>query len=984
MTVARPGDWLFSLGRPSIAVAVLLFATPLLVRALDPSKAVTQYAAEVWNAEAGLPLGAVSVLAQTPDGYLWAGTSEGLARFDGARFTVFTPGSAEGLASNYITALAVDARGALWIGTANGLSRYAEGTFEKFTTVEGLGHDVVHCIESGGDGSLWVGTNGGGLSWFDGGKFRTLTSRDGLLSDTVTSLALDADGRLWIGTLAGVNTLKSGHLAVYSKDARLLRTPPWLGRKPGSPICGFAGGGLAVFQEKGVRPLAPLKSVSCVLEDMDGNLWVGTPKGAYRLAGDACNLFCPEVAQGEFPVNAILEDREGSLWIAGDLGLWRLKNPRVTPFGTPEGLPLDTIYTLCAGPSGAIRIGGVGGLATYEDGAFSHFPAKGNLSDETVIAILEDSRGDLWIGTKGGLDLLRDGKITRQAMGALIPRVFIISLCEDTQGRIWVGTRGSGLFRIQGKEVRRYTAGEGLTDNYIGALCASRDGTLWVGGTAGLSRLDPGTGRVVRYTTKEGLAANYILSLYEDADGVLWVGSWGGITRIQDGRLTAMTPRQGLPNDVIYQILEDGLGRLWMSSPQGIFSVLKREMDELARGVRSSVGSTVFTEQDGMRARRCLGTVQPAGGRAPSGQLWFPTVAGIVLVEPGDLRACEDVLPVLIESVTVDGKAFRATEPVIAPPGKRNVELTFTAPTFRNPAKVSFRYRLDGFDQGWTEVGSRRSAYYTNLPKGAFIFRVTACNEDGVWNPEGVALKVTLKPFFYETWWFGLLCVSCVALILGAAVQWRFRRLEIRKRELESLVAVRTAQLEEANRELERLANEDGLTRIPNIRHFQACLDGEWRRAIRDVKPISILLIDVDHFKKFNDRYGHQAGDECLRSVAGVLKGCVKRAGDMAARYGGEEFIVLLTGADAAGAALLAQDLRQGVEALGIIHEDSDAAQVVTISVGCATALPREGKSSAELIGAADHALYRSKSAGRNRSTSVDLSEIQIDSERWT
>ena len=638
MAVARTRVRLFPLGKQAFALAALLFAAPLLVGALDPSRAVTQYAAEFWNGEAGLPMDAVGALAQTPDGYLWAGTSEGLARFDGARFTVFTPGNAEGLASNYITALVVDAQGALWIGTANGLSRYMGGNFEKFTAAEGLAHDVVHCIETGGDGTLWVGTNGGGLSSFDGGKFRTLTSRDGLLSDTVTSLALDADGTLWIGTPAGVNTLKSGHLAVYSKDVRLLHNPQSLGRKPGSRIFGFAEGELSVLQQNGVRPLSPLKSARCVLEDRDGNLWVGTPLGAYRLVGDVSSLFSSEVAQGEFSVNAILEDREGSLWIASDYGLWRLKNPQVTPFGTPEGLPLDAIYTLCAGPSGAIRIGGVGGFATYEDGAFSLFPAKGNLSDDTVIAILEDSREDLWIGTKGGLDLLRDGKVTRQAMGDLIPRAFIISLCEDTQGRIWVGTRGSGLFRIQGKEVQRYTAREGLTDNYIGALCASRDGTLWAGGTGGISKLDPATGLVVRYTTKEGLAANYILSLYEDGDGVLWVGSWGGVTRVQDGHLTALTPRQGLPNDMIYQILEDGQGRLWMSSPQGIFTVPKREMDEFARGARSRIEGTVFTEQEGMRARRCLGTVQPAGGRAPNGHLWFPSLAGVVLVEPEKLR----------------------------------------------------------------------------------------------------------------------------------------------------------------------------------------------------------------------------------------------------------------------------------------------------------------------------------------------------------
>lgn len=244
---------------------------------------------------------------------------------------------------------------------------------------------------------------------------------------------------------------------------------------------------------------------------------------------------------------------------------------------------------------------------------------------------------------------------------------------------------------------------------------------------------------------------------------------------------------------------------------------------------------------------------------------------------------------------------------------------------------------------------------------------------------------------FYQTWWFVLLVAALVAVAAGLLARQRFRRLEARnreleaeiarqepriqeaRRELEAILAEKTKELDEVKLELERRASEDTLTNIPTLQHFLAHLDDEWRRGIRTGKPVSVLLIDMDRFKKFNDKYGMPAGDECLKRVAGVLRERVKRGGDMAARYGGSEFVVLLADADAAGATAVAWDLRRGVEELGIPHEDSDAAQVVTVSVGCATIVPREGSDASDLIAVADHALNRSKSEGRNRISSVDL-----------
>lgn len=318
------------------------------------------------------------------------------------------------------------------------------------------------------------------------------------------------------------------------------------------------------------------------------------------------------------------------------------------------------------------------------------------------------------------------------------------------------------------------------------------------------------------------------------------------------------------------------------------------------------------------------------------------------------------------------------------PPGPRKLEIAFTAPSFVSPERIRFRYRLEGFGEDWNDAGARRTAYYTNLPPGDFTFVVQARRGDGLWEEAGAALRLRLEPFYYETYWFKGLMALLGAALVGGGVQWRVRSLKARKRQLEALVAERTSQLEAANRELERLANEDALTGIPNIRHFRACFEEEWRRAVRNSKPLSVILVDVDHFKAFNDLYGHPAGDECLRLVASILKGRVRRPGDLAARYGGEEFIVLLVNSDSRGAAAVARDLRLGVQAVGIKHEGSDAAKVVTVSLGCATALPGGDQRPGDLIDAADHALYRSKGEGRNRVTAVDLADVSGDSKKWT
>jgi diguanylate cyclase (GGDEF)-like protein len=232
-----------------------------------------------------------------------------------------------------------------------------------------------------------------------------------------------------------------------------------------------------------------------------------------------------------------------------------------------------------------------------------------------------------------------------------------------------------------------------------------------------------------------------------------------------------------------------------------------------------------------------------------------------------------------------------------------------------------------------------------------------------VWNGKGAGFESSLAPHFYQTTWFYGLCA--VALIGTIAVAYRLRltHAQAREAELIRLVGERTSQLRQANDRLQRLSYIDGLTNIANRRHFEEMLEVEWRRAFRAETQVALLMLDIDHFKIYNDTFGHRAGDGCLTRVAAVLDDSVQRAGDLVARYGGEEFAAILTGTDAPGATEVAERLRAAVEELGI----EQGGGVVTVSIGVASGLPGEVASPEALLSAADTALYEAKRAGRNR-----------------
>ncbi len=780
----------------------LLCAIP--VAALDPHKTVTQYGRDVF--QEGLPQQSVHAVLQTRDGYLWFATYEGVARFNGFSFAVFDRRNTPAIKNNSVWALCEDRAGALWMGTlGGGLLRYRDGVFTAFTKAEGLAGDFVYALCEEPDGALWVGTNQG-LSCFRQGRWETCPAERPF---KILALCFDRAGTLWVGTEgAGLYRVVDGQLVRFAVDEAPAGDTVTAIRETsdGSLWVAFYGVGLVARREGQTTLYAepqglPSRLVWTLWEDRDRALWIGTDGGgAARLYQDRCETFTARDGLTQDFVRSLYEDREGSLWLGTNAGLTRLRDTTVTVFGAPQGLPVESVRSLCEDRVGRLWIGTDGGGVCVLDGRQTTVYGKAQgLTNEAVRSVFPDRSGGVWVGTNGGgVVLFENGRIAaRYDKSRGLSNDSVYALCQDDTGALWIGTYGGGLNRLQAGQIERFTVENGLPDNTIRCLLARRAGGVWIGTQGGLCLWHDG--RFTRYGMAEGLLNNTVFALHEDADGTLWIGTEGGLSRLRSGQITSLTSRVGLYDDKIFHILDDAGGGFWMSCNRGIFRLRRDDLEAVLDGRRPALESRVYGIPDGMKTRQCNGASSPAGWATRRGELWFPTSRGAVRIVPRELVANPLPPPVWIERVVVNGV------PCVTVPtaqgqgafaqGEGRVEFDCTGLSFLIPSRVRFRFRLEGYDANWVEVGDRRTAFYTNLSAGRYVFRVQACNNDGIWNEVGAAYSFYLYPPLWRRWWMLTLYGLVVVGTVYGSVRWRLGVLERRAAQLEAVVQTRTAEV---------------------------------------------------------------------------------------------------------------------------------------------------------------------------------------------
>ncbi|PWT91930.1 MAG: hypothetical protein C5B54_04400 [Acidobacteria bacterium] len=764
-----------------ILVIALIIFLPIASRALDPQRAFTQYVHDIWDTDQGLPENTVYCITQTQDGFLWVGTEEGLARFDGVRFTVFDKTNTPEIKDNIINALFEDREGNLWIGTyGGGLTKYKDGHFVHYGTERGLVDDHVICITQGANDAIWIGTTTG-LSKFHDGKFESFQIKQGLTDNWIASIADDHAGGLWIGTAKGLCHLQNEKITpvliagsevifcVYS----LLPDDVWIGTF--KTLNHLSHGQIDSYKLSTQAPNIPVRAI---YQDRENNFWVATlGAGLNRFRNGTFESFTSDM------VHSLYEDREGNLWMGTSNGLSRLRNGKFLSYSAEEGLSLDRVWCVFEDSQKQVWIGtDGGGLNLFQNGKFTKFTIHDGLSSDLISSIAEDHDGNLWIGTLGGgVNRFNHGHFTHFTPENGLAGTWIWSIHPAQDGSILIGTYNHGLSVLKDGKFTNYNISNGFPSNSIHSIWESRDGSLYFA-TVGAGLVCWKDGKVTTYSTKQGLSSNDLTSIYGDRNGVLWIATANqGLIRFENGHAINITEKEGLLDDDIEGILEDDRGNLWMSTNRGIFTVQKAIIDDFVSGKIHRLEISSFGKSDGMKSEECNGGYQSSAWKSQDGRLWFANNKGIVVIDPKRIPINRHIPPVLIQEISVDNEQIQQpSSSAVFQPGKDKFEFHYTALSYTAPEKVRFKFKLEGSDKDWVNAGTRRVAYYTHLPPGSYQFKVQACNNDGIWNEAGAIFAFRLKPHFYQTVWFYLLCALSVAA--SAFVLHRYRLGQIQAR----------------------------------------------------------------------------------------------------------------------------------------------------------------------------------------------------------
>jgi signal transduction histidine kinase/CheY-like chemotaxis protein len=484
-------------------------------------------------------------------------------------------------------------------------------------------------------------------------------------------------------------------------------------------------------------------------------------------------------------------------------GLDRFRNTKFTTLTMKEGLPSNDARAAFETRDGNLYVFcSPGGPTLIKNGEATEVTKNKALSFQGD-GVFESKDGSLWLGTAGGLTRFKDGKFTIHDPDGRFSTHFISSISEDDESLI-VTTSESIALRFKDDVLRPFTINGKTTPlsrpgNYTFTIYRDLSGTLWFGTVGGLFKFAAGEPPMGGRRAQIDFP---VTSISDDRRGSLWLGGrTPGLTRFRlaDGRVTHYRKKDGLFDDSVSRVLFDDEDNLWISASSGIYKARRKDLDAFADGRLSMVPVAVYGTYDGMKTSEASQPAsQPAGWRTSDGRLWFTTNKGIVVVDPRHILHNNMIPPVVIESVVVNDRSMPTGNDLQIAPGKDQIEFHYTGLSLLIPARVKFKYRLEGYDRNWVDAGTRRVAYYANLPPGSYRFRVIACNDDGVWNEQGASVRLLLKPRFYQTAWFVVLSVLTIILVIIAGQRLYTRRLRGRAQELVRMVDERTKDLKAA------------------------------------------------------------------------------------------------------------------------------------------------------------------------------------------
>jgi PAS domain S-box-containing protein len=797
----------------AVLSSLLLVALPR-AHALDPDRRISQYGHTVWRIQDSAISPPINI-AQTTDGFLWVTTAQGLMRFDGVRFRQWQPPQGQSLPGTHLSAVLGTRDGSLWIGTTRGLARWKDGQLRTYTDLQ---HPTgIATIIEDDSGTIWATRYGhyareAPLCSISEETLRCFGKKDGIPVGYGLGLTHDNQGNIWVGSSVLVRwrpgtpaTTYFGEIAELAKTDGVIDVAlgpsgtAWASLDGTGSQLGvryYSGGNWTSYAVPGFDG-ARVRS-DALLVDRGGSLWVGTKNdGVYRICGGVADHYGVLDGLSGNAAGIIFEDREGNIWVLTDGGLDMFRDTALTSYTTRQGVSTSDFQSVMALRNGSVWIGTNGELNILrkQEGKAAIFDRE--LSSRSVAPMLEDKSGVVWLGVYFALMRFQNGRFREvQAPGGkpFASLGGVAGIAEDPGGTVWVLTRNGQLFSIVGDNIKKQAS---LNDE-LGRqryLVADPDGGLWLGATIGtISHFRDGRLQTTSLSSPQGPVG--IRAPFVDSDNSLLVPTSQGLYRLNHGEVTLLSTDNGLPCPETFNVIRDNHGALWLYTRCGLVRIAETEWAKWIQNPRVAVSVMILDALDGAQAGSGT-SFQPASSKAPDGRLWFVTGASAQVLDPDRLYENPLPPPVHIEDVIADRKTYSPQSGLHLPALTRDLEIDYTALSFVVPQKVHFQYKLEGYDRDWQDAGTRRQAFYSNLPPRNYTFRVKACNNSGQWNDAGASLDFFVAPAYYQTVWFRSLVVFVFLAVLTGLYRLRLRHLErqrdaLRKSEKELRDAIDT------------------------------------------------------------------------------------------------------------------------------------------------------------------------------------------------
>ncbi|MCI0707639.1 MAG: histidine kinase [Ignavibacteriae bacterium] len=785
----------------------ILYILRILVLCFVPLSLHAQYVLKQWNVEHGLPQSSIRCITQARDGHLWIGTWNGLARFDGVRMTVFNALNTPELHPS-ISALYEDAQHHLWIGTdGGGLVQYKDGAFVKLDSADGIAATMINSITGDKEGRIWLGTDKG-FYVYTRNRFLHFETINGFPDKLATYLVPASDGSMYLEFVATVF-----HVRLSGDSLVVLEKPFRAGGyrididSSGALWYGVRGKGLV--KRRGSKEYVDRRFVNVhskqVFIPRNQQKWVMTPRGAYVLENGKITHI-QTIDEVDFSnVSHVFEDREGILWVGVEgSGLLRLRRKQIQTFTTLEGLETNAVMCGMEDREGNVWIGTwLGGLSCRKPGNREFTPIKELANGLTVMSVCQSRDGTIWVGTWGqGVYTIREGRVGKFTGKGLGEDTSIRAIVADPRGGVWIGTVWGTVGYYHGTEEMSWDSKEGIP-GMVNTVLLTRNGELWAGTDGGgIARIINGHVSVINKSI--GLLDEFAHVSIEDTDGAIWLTSKRGLQRWKNGVLSTVPPSAGFTDDHA-QFIQDNDGNYWIGGTHGIHRIRKADLNAVADGKLPALDYLTIGKADGMPVEECSGGSNQLVWKTREGALWFSTTHGAVRIEPNSVGHNPVPPGVMIAEVLVENKLVQWNQEITLSPQETKIEFHYTGINFSAPERIRFKYKMEGFEDEWRDVGRQRLAQYTNLEPGNYRFRVIAANNTGVWNEQGASLAVVVLPPFYVTWWFRTLVIFAVVGTVVLAVRRRISRIR-KEEEISRNFARQVLRSQETERQ--RIANE--------------------------------------------------------------------------------------------------------------------------------------------------------------------------------